>query len=137
MIGVPLANMQVKLIDPETNNEVSRGERGVLFLSGPSVMMGYHNNKAETDKVISYDSNGQKWLNLGDYLQEENGFYRYVGRQKRNFVSGCDNIYPEQIEELLVTLPEIREVVVTAIPDDFLYERINRNRLRLSSCIDR
>ena len=120
MIGVPLANMQVKLVDPETNNEVSRGERGVLFLSGPSVMMGYHNNKTETDKVISYDSNGQKWLNLGDYLQEENGFYRYVGRQKRNFVSGCDNIYPEQIEELLVTLPEIREVVVTAIPDDFL-----------------
>ena len=113
MLGVPIPNLQVKLVDPETGKTVEKGERGILHLSGPSIMIGYHNNPAETDKVISYDEDGTKWLNLGDYLREEDGFYKYVGRQKRNFVCGCDNIYPEQIEELVQTLPEVREYFIT------------------------
>lgn len=83
-------------------------------------MLGYYNNEEETNKVISYDENGDRWLNLGDYLLENDGFYKYVGRQKRNFVSGCDNIYPEELESLLLTIPEIREVVVTPISDEMV-----------------
>lgn len=121
MLGVLLPNLKVKLLDPETNEPVKKGEKGVLHISGESVMMGYHNNPEETAKVISYDEEGNRWLNLGDYLREEDdGFYKYVGRQKRNFVCGVDNIYPEQIEELLITLPEIRESVITPISDDIL-----------------
>ena len=121
MLGVAIPNLQVKLINPETGEPVQKGERGLLYISGPSVMMGYHNNPEETSKVLSYDEDGTKWLNLGDYLREEDdGFYKYVGRQKRNFVCGCDNIYPEQLEELLQTLPEVREAVVTPISDDLL-----------------
>ncbi|MBQ6285497.1 MAG: acyl--CoA ligase [Bacilli bacterium] len=120
-LGVPLPNLKIKLINPETGKQVANGEKGLLYLSGPSIMMGYHNNLKETDKVISYDENGIRWLNLGDYLSNDSdGFYRYVGRQKRNFVCGCDNIYPEQIEELLQTFPEVREAVVTPISDDLL-----------------
>lgn len=121
MLGVAIPNLQVKLINPETGAPVQKGERGLLYISGPSVMMGYHNNPEETSKVLSYDEDETKWLNLGDYLREEDdGFYKYVGRQKRNFVCGCDNIYPEQLEELLQTLPEVREAVVTPISDDLL-----------------
>lgn len=121
MLGVAIPNLQVKLINPETGEPVQKGERGLLYISGPSLMMGYHNNPEETSKVLSYDEEGTKWLNLGDYLREEDdGFYKYVGRQKRNFVCGCDNIYPEQLEELLQTLPEVREAVVTPISDDLL-----------------
>ena len=120
MLGCPLPNLKVKLINPETGKEVSKGEKGVVYFSGPSIMLGYHNNQEETNKVISYDENGNKWLNLGDYLLEDDGFYKYVGRQNRNFVCGVDNIYPEQIEELLMQMPEIREVVVTPISDDIL-----------------
>ena len=121
MLGVPIPNLQVKLINPETSEPIQKGERGLLYISGPSVMMGYHNNPEETSKVFSYDEDGTKWLNLGDYLREEDdGFYKYVGRQKRNFVCNCDNIYPEQLEELLQTLPEVREAVVTPISDDLL-----------------
>ena len=120
-LGVPLPNLKIKLINPETGKQVANGEKGLLYLSGPSIMIGYHNNLKETDKVISYDENGIRWLNLGDYLSKDSdGFYRYVGRQKRNFVCGCDNIYPEQIEELLQTFPEVREAVVTPISDDLL-----------------
>lgn len=118
-LGVVLPSLKIKLIDPETGEEVKKGERGLLHLSGPSLMMGYHNNPEETNKVISYDDEGTRWLNLGDYLKEEDdGFYKYVGREKRNFVCGCDNVYPEQIEEVMQTLPEVRESVVTPISDD-------------------
>ena len=48
------------------------------------------------------------------------GEYQYIGRKKRNFVSGVENIYPEELESLLLNLPEVREVVVTAIPDDMV-----------------
>ena len=120
VLGVPVPSLKVKLVDPETGKEVKKGEKGILYLSGPSIMMGYHNNPEETAKVISYDEQGNRWLNLGDYLQEEDGYYKYVGRQKRNFVCGVDNIYPEQIEELISSLPEIREAVVTPISDDIL-----------------
>lgn len=119
MLGVPIPSLKVKLINPETGEQVKKGEKGVLYLSGPSMMIGYYNNPEETEKVISYDENGDRWLNLGDYLQEtDNGFYKYVGRQKRNFVCGVENIYPEVLESLLVKLPEIREVVVTRVSDD-------------------
>jgi acyl-CoA synthetase (AMP-forming)/AMP-acid ligase II len=121
MLGVPIPTLKVKLVNPDTLEEVKKGDRGVVYLSGPSVMMGYHNNPEETAKVISYDEDGTRWLNLGDYLKEEdNGFYKYVGRQKRNFVCGCDNIYHEQIEELLISLKEVREAVIIPVSDDIL-----------------
>ena len=120
-IGVPISTIDVKLVDPNTGEISKKGEKGLLYISGPSVMLGYHNNKEETAKVISYDENGKKWINIGDYLkQEDNGEYSYVGRQKRNFVSGVENIYPEQLENLLLMLPEVRESVITPIPDELV-----------------
>ena len=118
-IGNANSNLKIKLVDPDTLKEVKKGEKGLLYVSGPAVMLGYHNNIEETNKVISYDEAGVRWCNLGDFLLEtETGEYQYVGRQKRNFVSGIENIYPEQIEELLTTLPEVREVVVTGVSDE-------------------
>ena len=120
-IGEPISTIDIKLVNSETGEKVKKGERGLLYVSGPSVMIGYHNNQEETEKVISYDENGKKWINIGDYLQElETGEYKYVGRQKRNFVSGIENIYPEELENLLLTLPEVREAVITAIPDEMV-----------------
>ena len=120
-IGEPISTLDVKLVDPNTGKEVKDGEKGLLYVSGPSVMLGYHNNPEETEKVISYDENGKRWINIGDFLMKTpDGEYKYVGRQKRSFVSGCDNIYPEELESLLLTIPEIREVVVTPISDEMV-----------------
>lgn len=118
-IGETLSCLEIKLIDPKTGKEVNKGEKGLLYVSGPSVMLGYFNNPDETEKVITYDKDGKKWCNLGDYIQQtETGEYKYVGRQKRNFVSGIENIYPEELENLIISLPEVREILVTAIPDE-------------------
>lgn len=120
-VGEPISTLDVKLVDPDTGKETKDGEKGLLYVSGPSVMLGYHNNPEETSKVISYDENGKRWINIGDFLMKTpDGEYKYVGRQKRNFVSGCDNIYPEELESLLLTIPEIREVVVTPISDEMV-----------------
>ena len=120
-VGEPISTLEVKLVDSDTGKEVKDGEKGLLYVSGPSVMIGYHNNPEETEKVISYDENGKRWINIGDFLMKTpDGEFKYVGRQKRNFVSGCDNIYPEELENLLLTIPEIREVVVTPISDEMV-----------------
>ena len=120
-IGAPISTLDIKLIDPLTGEEVKHGEKGLLYISGPSTMLRYHNNPEETEKVMVY-KDGKRWVNIGDYLRETEkpNIYEYVGRQKRNFVSGIENIYPEILEELISTLPEVREVVVTAIPDEIV-----------------
>ncbi len=120
-IGSPISTIETKLVNPETGEVVKKGEHGVLNIAGPSVMIGYHNNPEETNKVISYDETGKKWCSTGDILRElEDGSFEYVGRIKRNFVSGIENIYPEQLEDLISTLPEVREAVVTSIPDELV-----------------
>ncbi len=118
-IGSPISTLDIMLIDPVTGEKVKSGEIGLLYISGPSTMLGYYNNPKETREFVVY-RDGKKWINIGDYLRETDtpNRYEYVGRQKRIFVSGIENIYSEVLEEVISTLPEVREVVVTPIPDD-------------------
>lgn len=118
-LGKKLDCVDVKLVDPDTGKEVKKGETGLLYVSGPTIMIGYHNNEEENKKVIEYDENGKKWIGMGDLVQElDNGDYKYIGRKKRIFVSNVDNIYPEQLEELLSHFQEVREAVITPISDE-------------------
>ena len=103
----------------DSEDELGYDQVGRLYLSGPGMMLGYHNNSEETKKVIKYDENGVKWLDTGDLAKiSKNGEVTFVGRAKRCFVSGVDNIYPEQIEDLLTQFKEIRESIVTHVPSD-------------------
>ena len=119
--GKPVKSLKVKLVDEKTNEIVERGKPGVLHVSGPQVMLEYYNNPEETSKVIYYDEDGTKWANIGDILQEnENGEYKYIGRIKRNFVCGIVNVYSEDLESIITSLPGVKEAVVIPIPDDEL-----------------
>jgi len=120
-LGNPLSELKIKIVDQITGEEILDDRPGELHVSGPSLMLRYYNNEEETNKVIYNDENGTRWYNMGDIVKRtDKNFseYVYVGRTKRNFVCGVDNIYPEEIESLLLKLPEIREVIVTRIPDD-------------------
>ena len=117
-LGHKISTIDIKLIDDETKQEVKPGQPGVLHVYGPTVMKGYYNDDKSNSEAYE-EIDGKKYLNLKDVLvQLPTGEYKYISRQKRNFVSGCDNIYPEQIEELLMQLPEIADIVVTGITDD-------------------
>lgn len=119
-IGFPIPFVDAKIVDPNTFEDVEDLETGLLLVKGPGMMLGYLNNEEETKEAFYYDANGDKWYNTKDLAKKmPNGEYVYIGRKKRNFVSNVDNIYPEQIEQLLLQIPEIREVVVTPIPDEF------------------
>lgn len=117
-IGYPIPFLSAKIIDPKTFDEVETGKEGLLLVSGPGMMLGYHNNEDETRKVFIYDSDGTKWYNTGDLaVKKNNSEFSYIGRKKRNFVCGVDNIYPEQIESLLLQIDSIVEAAVTKVPD--------------------
>ncbi|MBS2006435.1 MAG: AMP-binding protein [Cyanobacteria bacterium SZAS TMP-1] len=105
-----------------------RGERlpagesnvGELCMSGPNVMAGYYNNKAATDESII---NG--WLHTGDlgYLDED-GYVFVVGRSKEMIIRGGMNIYPREIEAVILRMPEVKEVAVLGVPCQFMGERV-------------
>lgn len=120
-IGTMIPFTNAKIVDINTNEELPYDEVGMLHVTGPGMMLGYHNNIEETNKSIYTDSKGTRWFITGDLCKiKENGELQYIGRNKRCFVCGCENIYPEQIENMLCDLPEIREAIVTKIPDDTL-----------------
>lgn len=108
------------IVDPITYEEVNNNEQGLLLLNGPGMMLGYYNNESETEKVF-ITKNNEKWLITGDIAKKlPNGEIQYVDRQKRSFVCGIENIYPQRIENLLSEIPEIIESIVTKIPDNDL-----------------
>ncbi len=129
-IGSPIKCVQDMVVDPKliskandkpvSLKETQEGKVGLLLTKGPGRLLRYFENKEETDKVFVCDKDSnQIWYNTGDLVRRTgNGDeVKFAGRCKRNFVSGYDNIYPEQVEELLMTLPEIMEAVVTEVPD--------------------
>ena len=130
-IGFAIPFVTAKIVDPKQLEgyipgtkidlkEVELGKNGLLLVSGPGMMLKYYNNPEETNKVFFYDLDGTKYYCTGDMVTRT-GLYnkecKFSGRQKRNFVCGVDNIYPEQIEKLLTTIPEIKEAIITKIPD--------------------
>ena len=116
ILGVPIPSLRTKLVNPETN-EINDRE-GELHISGPVVMKGYYNNQEETDKVLYYDEDGTRWFKTGDIVSRDGDKYSYVSRLKRNYVCDITNVYPEQIESVLESIPEIREAVVVPVPDN-------------------
>ena len=120
-IGPMLAYNRFKIVDPNTFEELPYNKPGLLLVTGPGMMKGYFNMPEETANVISCDENGTRWLNTGDIAMViETGEVKYIDRAKRCFVCGVENIYPQQIENLLSQFPEIRETIVTKIKDEEL-----------------
>ena len=121
-IGHMLPFVGAKIVDPVTFKEVEKGKPGILLVTGRGMMEGYYNNEKETNDVIITDENGVRWLNTGDVaiIDLVTNEKHFIDRVKRNFVCGVENIYPQQIENLLSTIPEIKESIVTKIPNDDL-----------------
>jgi fatty-acyl-CoA synthase len=113
-VGRVLPNVEVKIIDPETGQEVSRGVQGELCARGFIVMKGYYKQPEATAKAIDEDG----WLHTGDLAtMDERGYYKITGRLKDMIIRGGENIYPREIEEFLYTNPKVADVQVVGVPD--------------------
>jgi fatty-acyl-CoA synthase len=112
-VGSALPFIECKIVDPETNKEVPVGTPGEFVARGYNIMKGYYKMPEATAQAI--DSEG--WLHTGDLaVVDENGYYKITGRIKDMIIRGGENIYPKEIEELLYTHPEVKDVQVIGIP---------------------
>ncbi|MGH8713168.1 MAG: class I adenylate-forming enzyme family protein, partial [Casimicrobiaceae bacterium] len=99
--------------DATPDEVVPPGEIGQLIVRGPQVMWGYWNNPVETAKKLR-----DGWLYTGDLVsRDEDGFFYFRGRVDDMIVSGGENIYPREVEELLYRCPGVQEAAVVGLPD--------------------
>ncbi|TYR74074.1 AMP-binding protein [Rossellomorea vietnamensis] len=120
-VGRALPNVEVKIVNPGTDEEVPSGTQGELCTRGYHVMKGYYKNKEATSSAI--DSDG--WLHTGDLaVMDENGYCRITGRLKDMIIRGGENIYPREIEEFLYTHSKVMDVQVVGIPDEVYGEEV-------------
>ena len=110
-VGKILPFVDARIVD-ENHNRLPAGKVGELICRGPNVMQGYHRNPQATRESIQ---NG--WLFTGDLARMDNeGFIYIVDRKKEMIVSGGENIYPREIEEVIIRHPSVADVAVIGIP---------------------
>ena len=112
-VGCAMPGIEVRVGDPDTCEELPRGEVGEILCRGYNVMKGYYNMPDDTAKAISPEG----WLHSGDLgVMDENGYLRVTGRIKDMIIRGGENIYPRAVEEFLMGMPGILDVQVVAVP---------------------
>jgi acyl-CoA synthetase (AMP-forming)/AMP-acid ligase II len=104
---------EVEVVDA-ADNPLPTGQVGEVRIKAEQIMRGYWQNPAATAETLR-----DGWIYSGDYGRfDEDGFLYVVGRKKEVIISGGENIYPREIEEVLNNHPGIREVAVVGVPDD-------------------
>lgn len=112
-IGFPNFYFDVKIVD-ENGNELGANEVGELYLKSPVVTPGYWRKPEETAKAIT-----DGWFHTGDMVtKDDEGYFFVVDRKKNMFISGGENVYPAELERLLLTHPAIKEAAVIGVDDE-------------------
>jgi len=118
-IGIPAPSTDVRLTG-DNGEEVEIGQPGEMWVKGPQVMKGYHNRQDATEEVLK-----DGWLATGDIAtMDENGFFTIVDRKKDMIIVSGFNVFPNEIEEVLVTHPGILEAAAVAAPSDATGEMV-------------
>ncbi len=118
-LGTPVNIVEVQFRDPQ-GNVLEQGEEGEICICGPNVMKGYLNKSDETKAVFWGD-----WLRSGDVgVFDENGYLYIIDRIKDMIITGGENVYPREIEEVLYKKPEVGECSVIGISDKEYGERV-------------
>ena len=112
-VGKPQLLSSVRIVDA-AGRDVADGEVGDLLFGGPGVTPGYWRNEEATRAAFTEDG----WLRSGDLARrDEDGFYYVVGRRKEMFISGGENVYPAEVENVLAAHPDVVDAAVVAHPD--------------------
>ena len=113
-IGVPFPNTDVKVVNvDDATTEVPAGEQGELLIKGPQVMPGYWNKPDESAKALA-----DGWLHTGDIARiDEDGYCYIVGRKKDMIIAGGYNIYPDEVDAVLMAHPAVNESATIGVPD--------------------
>ena len=120
-VGRAMPEIECRIVDPETNQELPVGEIGEFVARGYNIMKGYYKMPKATAEAIDKDG----WLHTGDLAcKTPEGNYRITGRLKDMIIRGGENIYPKEIEEFIYTHEKVKDVQVIGVPDEQYGEEI-------------
>jgi long-chain acyl-CoA synthetase len=118
-VGQPIFGVEVRCVDDE-GRTVPAGERGEVVIRGPNVMKGYYNRPDETREAMR-----DGWFHTGDVgVLDQDGYLSIVDRTKDMIIRGGMNVYPREIEEVMMTHPAVSLVAVIGVPDERLGEEV-------------
>ncbi|MCI4669549.1 MAG: long-chain fatty acid--CoA ligase [Bacteroidia bacterium] len=118
-IGTPVFGVEVKVVD-ENDHEMPVGEKGELIYRGPNVMKGYYKRPEANERTLK---NG--WMHSGDVaIKDEDGFFYIVDRTKDMIIRGGLNVYPREVEEVMMKHEAVSLVAVIGVPDEKMGEEI-------------
>ena len=124
-IGLPYPDTYYQICAVGTCDEVPYGEDGEICLCGPSVMVGYMNNEAETANTLRTHADGNVWLHTGDLgKMDEDGFIYFKQRIKRMIITSGYNVYPSQIENILDAHPKVQMSCVIGVKDPYKMQKV-------------
>lgn len=111
-IGRPVSHMDFRIVDHE-DHDVAPGEVGELVVRGPNVFVGYWDNPEATAEALRGG-----WFHTGDLARvDDQGYYTLVDRTKDMVISGGENVYPIEVEQVIYEHPDVNEVAVIGVPD--------------------
>ena len=112
--GLPAMYVKLRIVDEE-GRDVARGEVGELLIKGPTVTPGYWNRPEANKQVFTEDG----WFHTGDAARmDEDGYYYIVDRWKDMFISGGENVYPVEVENVIYQLDGVLENAVVGVPHE-------------------
>ena len=120
-VGVPLPNTDIKIVDFETGTtELEPGKEGEICIRGPQVMKGYYKKPQETAAALK-----DGWFYLGDIgFMDEEGYLTIVDRKSDMIIAGGFNVYPQEIDEVLMGHPKILEACAIGVSDPYRGETV-------------
>lgn len=118
-VGIPFPQTVISIFDPQSGKELKYGEIGEVCITGPNTMLGYFENKEETDKILRTHKDGKVWVHSGDlgYITKD-GFLFIVDRMKRMIIRHDGfKVFPNLIEDVILKHPDIKACKVVGITD--------------------
>jgi len=119
-IGLPLPGVDAMILDQKTLEPAPVGEEGEIMVKGPNIMQGYWNRPVETASIF-FDS----WMHTGDVgKMDEEGYFYIIDRSKDLIKASGFNVYPREVEEVLLLHPAVQEAAVIGVPHEYRGETV-------------
>ncbi len=124
-IGLPFPDTYIKIVKPDTDEELPYGEEGEILLSGPTVMKEYIKHPEETAQTLRKHKDGLTWVYTGDLgVMDDEGFVFFKGRSKRMIITSGYNVYPAQLENIIDACDIVSMSCVIGVPDPYRMQKV-------------
>ena len=123
-LGIPIFNVDARVVDPATGKEVPQGEQGEIWIHGPQVFKGYWNDPQKTAEAFA-ELDGKRFFRSGDlgYIDED-GFFFFSDRLKRMINASGFKVWPAEVESMMYQHPEIQDCCIIASHDEYRGETV-------------